>query len=449
MADTWLDHISAREAVRNRRRTALGETLTEWLGRGLMFATFFVLFVGFEPLTRGTSDATGGSALRQVSFLMLAALAMPLILSRWKVAAGILARSWALLLVFAALGTTALWSQFPDVTIRRLIVLTVLVVVGLGLASALPTPRKFLVPFAAAFGAVLVADFFVLGALPGLAYDSLGLAALHPSKNVAGMAGQMMAITFAGTLIGVRRPVGFWVLVALTLLAFIFLALTNSKTALGLTVLCVFGLLPALALAQRSVVMAFLLGGGVFLLIGLILFATGVLRLDGADWAVITTGDATFTGRDDIWRASLSKIRDNPYLGYGFGAVWSMWPIYHPLSQYLGFWTDSPETLRILNESHNGYLDIMLHGGFFLAAFVLVFVIRTLADIIATLGRRNADLWAVAGNAMFGTFFVSVLFSNFLESTLFFPDGLLGQVTILLVVAHAAWRRRSRHASRL
>lgn len=441
MANTWLDHLSERDVAQSRRQAAAAEHLTVWGGRVLMVLTFFVLFVGFEPLQRGTAEATGGSALRQISFLALAVLAMPLVLTRWRGALAILGRSWPLLLVFAALGATTLWSPFPDVTVRRLGVLIVLSIAGLGLAAALPSPRQYLVPFVAAFAAVLIADVVISIIMPGRAFDALGLAALHPSKNVAGLVAQMMVITFAATVVAVRAPAAFWALIALTLVAFVFLYFTRSKTALGLTALCTFGLLPVLALAQRSVVMAFLLAGGLVAIVGAIVFATGALQLSGADWAVITTGDASFTNRDDIWRASLANIRERPWLGWGFGAMWSMWPTFHPLAKHVGFWSDSIETLRILNQSHNGYLDIMLHGGVFLASFVLLFVVKTFSDIIGSLGRQSVDLWQVAGNAFYGTFFVSLLFSNFLESTLFFPDGLGGQVFILLAIAHASWRQ--------
>ena len=54
--------------------------------------------------------------------------------------------------------------------------------------------------------------------------------------------------------------------------------------------------------------------------------------------------------------------------------------------------------------------------------------------------RRPHDRWMVAGTALLAVLFVSVLFSNFLESTLFFPDMFLGQLIVLLVIAHTAWQ---------
>lgn len=439
---TWLDHMSAAGERDRVRQEAAGEVLALWGRRLLMAATFFVLFVGLDPISRTNEGAAAGSLVRQVSFLALAVVASPLLVMRWQRTLRLLVRAWPLLLVFAAIASTSFWSQFPSVTIRRLVPLAIMFVVALALAATLRSPRDYLPPLAAGFAVILVVDLILAFAAPGLAYDALGLAGLHPSKNVAGGAGQMMAITFAAALLAVRSPVGFWALVALLLLSLVFLWLTESKTALGLTGLSIFVVLPALWLAHRGPVFTLAFFVGIAVAVGGVLFATGTLDLTGADWALITTGDASFTNRDDIWRASVQIVAERPFLGHGFGAMWSMMPVFHPLNAYIGFWTDSPETLLILNQSHNGYLDILIHGGVYLAFVVAIFVMKTMGDVVAGFGSGTQDRWASAGNAFVGTILIGVLLSNLLESTLFFPDGLLGQILILVVVGHAGWRMR-------
>ncbi|WP_226573152.1 O-antigen ligase family protein [Acuticoccus sediminis] len=435
---TWLDDLSPSQATQRAQQTALGDMIVLWGGRLLMAGFFFVIFVGLHPLSRDVGENAGGNAERQVSFLALAALATPLVLMRWERAIQIVLRSWPLLVVFAAMAMTTLWSTYPGVTVRRMILVIIVYIVAVGLASALRTPRDYLTALAFGYASILLIDLALSVAMPGFAYTPLGLAGIHGQKNVAGMAGLMFLACFSSILVGARQPVGFWVSVALLLLSFLFLGLTNSKTSLAVGLLATVFAAPVLALGHRGFVYATLLPLFFVVMAGLVIFATGAFDLTGADWAQITTGDPTFTGRDEIWSASLKEIAKAPWLGHGWGAVWSMLPLSHPLSQHIGFWTDTYETLLIINQSHNGYLDILMHGGIFLLTVVLLFLAKQIRDVVVAF--KWQDRWYVAGNVFFGTFLLSLLINNMMEATLFFPDGLLGQFLILLTVAHTGWR---------
>ncbi|WP_157961538.1 O-antigen ligase family protein [Acuticoccus kandeliae] len=437
---TWLDYLSERDSRASARRAVAWDAYTELAAGALLVLTVLFLLIGLSPMSQDDGQSAGGSAMRQIVLLGLAGLASPLILLRFNRALAILARSWAMLLVFGALAATAAWSAYPDVTIRRFIVYVILLIIALAIASVLDSPRKYLGPVMIAFTVTLLIDYAVTVALPGRAFTPIGLAALHASKNTAGMVAQMMSIVFAAAVVAERRPFRFWGLVLLTFMALAFLALTLSKTSLGITALAVFGVIPVFVLARQNKVIALLVAVGLVAIVGLIVFMTGALQLTGPDWAELTTGDPTLTERDQIWRASVLHISAHPMLGYGFGAQWSMLPIYHPLWYYAGFWTGNEENLNILRQSHNGYLDIMIHGGVFLATFVAIFVINTFWEIGTAMGKRSRDRWDIAGSAMFAAFFVSVLFSNMLESTLFFPEGLLGQFLVLFVLAHHSWQ---------
>lgn len=57
--------------------------------------------------------------------------------------------------------------------------------------------------------------------------------------------------------------------------------------------------------------------------------------------------DTTLTGRTDIWAGLVPVAMQHPVLGAGFG----------------GFWTDETVRLYIVNEAHNGYLDVLLETG--------------------------------------------------------------------------------------
>ena len=439
--DTWLDYLSGRQAEADAQREAWSGRVSLWYAQGLMVVGLVFLMVGLGPVAADDiGNSAEGGRLRQVIFLALLALAAPLLVYGWRQALMILSRVWSLLFVFAVMMGTVAWSAFPGVTIRRLAVYIIVAAFGLAIAAVLSRPRQYIPPLLVACAIVLFANFLFTAVSPGRAWDELGLQALHTSKNVAGMTAQAMAIVFAATLVAVRRPLHVAICLGLTVMALAFLALTFSKTALALTLLCVVLILPGFLAIARSGVLAVLAGVGVAGLVGLVVFATGVFQLGGPEWADLLTGDPTFSGRDDLWSAGLRHIQAHFALGYGWGAQWSMYPTYHPLRSYLGFWTGVESDMRILTQSHNGYIDLVVHGGMLLFAAVLVFVADTFGKIAAAVVRKPRDPWMVAGTALYAVFFVSVLFSNFLESTLFFPDMFLGQLVVLLTMAHASWQ---------
>ena len=434
----WLDDLTLRGAGADARAAAGWDAALCWTARLLLASFLLLILVGLDPLQRGDGESAGGDRARQLAFLALFAASLPLIILRWRAMLLLTWRTTPLLLVFAALAATTAWSAYPMVTVRRLMVMTIVLVVAMAVASVLRTPREFLAPVLVTFAIVLLANYALTVAMPGFAQTDIGLAGLHASKNVAGMVAQTMAILFAGALIAVRHRPTFWLLVALLGLSLVFLTLTQSKTAMGLTALGLLAIMPAALLAARTRLGIVALGSLLVLGVGTAVFLTGALDLSAADWAVLTTGDATFTQRDDLWRAAVAHIRAQPLLGYGFGAQWSMLPLYHPLTDHWGFWTGSYETLKVLNQSHNGYLDLMIHGGVLLVGIAGVFIVVTLARVTPRPGTAH-DRWTLAGSAIVATFFITLLLSNGLESTLFFPDGLLGQLMIILVVGHAGW----------
>ena len=78
------------------------------------------------------------------------------------------------------------------------------------------------------------------------------------------------------------------------------------------------------------------------------------------------------TGRGEIWALSFSAVKDNFYLGNGYGAYWGVGNI--PLAFDI---RDS--YLRFINQSHNGYLDLYLQIGFIglvIFSLLLYFFVR-------------------------------------------------------------------------
>ncbi|MEM8552197.1 MAG: O-antigen ligase family protein [Pseudomonadota bacterium] len=436
---TWLDHLSQRQATRDAQYGATLSVAALWYARVLLVVTTIILMIGLGPV--GGADAeqvAGGSRARQASFLLLAALSLPLIMHAWRRVSLLIGANWPLLLVYGVLAASFWWSAFPGITVRRLAIYVIVLLLACALSAVLRTPRLFMPPLLVGFGIVIGLNLVYSAAFPGLAWSPIGLEGLFSSKNVAGMGSQAIILCACATLVAFRSPAAFWSVVLLAMSTAAFLVLTLSKTAVGLTALCVFVVFPVLVLALRHRTFAIIALGGTAGLVGVVGLATGTLNLSGADWADIITGDPTFTSRDELWAAALLHIEKAPLLGYGFGAQWSMLPVYHPLWLYWGFWSGT-DIYKNYNQFHNGYLDLFVHGGVLLAGTVAFFVVTLVSRIARAVMRETSDRWKRSGDILFALIVLGTLLSNLMESSLFFPDALLGQFLVVITVAHSAW----------
>jgi O-antigen ligase len=111
--------------------------------------------------------------------------------------------------------------------------------------------------------------------------------------------------------------------------------------------------------------------------------------------------DLTFTGRDVIWAFIWNEIQHKFWLGYGYGSYWIMGTSVIDLFQaYVGW---------LVNEAHNGFLEIMLQLGITGLSFFFFILLSFIHKIIKT-----ADLIAFLA-------LVSIIIVNFSESFIFQP----------------------------
>src|SRR5690606_25324907 len=98
----------------------------------------------------------------------------------------------------------------------------------------------------------------------------------------------------------------------------LFLVAAESKTSLGLAVLCpLFGAMLVYAARRMRLSAGILVPAGV-LLLALVFFlgeAAGAWTFHSVNEAVF--GDGTLTGRTDIWEFAAELIARRPLLGYG------------------------------------------------------------------------------------------------------------------------------------
>ncbi len=225
---------------------------------------------------------------------------------------------WYLLLLPLYSTASALWSQFPALSLRFGVQLTVTVAVSIVVARRL-SPRHFIMLLFVFLGETMVASL-----LFGFVRSDGAWQGVYASKNALAGAAAMLVVMAAGLVLDAGLPKALRTAAALMLaLAFFMLVKAQSTGALILVfpvllaqIALVF--LPGLSPATRQV-------AAIFLVLALALAA--LLLQSNADVLVdrfldATGKDITLTGRTDLWREALRLIGERPLFGVGYQAFW-------------------------------------------------------------------------------------------------------------------------------
>ncbi len=392
------------------------------------FGLLIIVFVGFEPFvppTPGTAlaapDAGAGDLLHQILYLCIFAVilltavqrrglgairAVPLILGLLQI--------WCLL--------SAIWATEHGIAFRRAtleVVLTLSVLLG---ADTIGPERAFRY-WRILLAIVLVVNWISIPLIhtavhlpgeldPGLVGDWRGL---YGQKNGAGATCAMTALLFLFTRNGRYNWIGW--LVAAGALGF--LVMTRSKTSMALFPV---SLLAGLAYRacwrdglSRSVFVA---------AAALLILVAGTVGILYADTISHILEDPTeFTGRAEIWQAYINFVRDHPWLGAGFGTLYSTGSL-SPMHNYVrSVWVEA------IGDSHDGYLQLLVTlGG---VGFVLG-MISLVAEPLAGFWPLNYQ--QIGFRALLFALFVFFVLHNFLESDFLTRDSGVW-FSLLLVIA--------------
>ena len=317
------------------------------------------------------------------------------------------------------------WAIEPGSSIRRSILMVILLYTVSTLINCLGSRRTLRVLYW--FLAVMVVMSLVVIVLHPI---SLFAFSIHPdnegdpnvvgcwrgllsNKNVAGPIASIGMFVFLHVGLS-RRLVLDWVLLFLSL---VFLVGTRSKTALALT----FGIMAAgllyRFLARRPN------GYRIFGLIGLwILLTFAIVAIAEVEpLYVFFTNPASLTGRVAIWMTMVNFIKGHVLLGSGYGS-------------FFGIGYKSPQFamavtpfVRLVNQSHNGYIEILATTGLIGFCLAITAIIIQPVHLFLTGTRRDAELYAVCF-----TIWLFGLFENFSEAQFFSADR---QIWVLAIVA--------------
>ncbi len=206
---------------------------------------------------------------------------------------------------------------------------------------------------------------------------------IYPHKNVAG---PVAACTlFVGLyLLRLGRPViGGIVFV----LATIFVLKTGSKTTLGLLGISIFMVLLPLWTGFRRYLPAIFLVA----VAALGLATLGIVFIEPLkNWMSSVAPTFSYTGRTTLWDFGGRMAMERPWTGYGYGNFWQT-----PLVLEAEAHFDERWDFRRIGDSHSGYIDTMLMGGFPALGIILFAIwVAPMADYVRVPQLRQNILFA-------------------------------------------------------
>jgi O-antigen ligase len=377
---------------------------------GLWIPVIWMVILGSRPVSTWFASQTAadftradleGSPLDASIFLLLIVAAIFVLSKRRVDWHDILAENKWLFIFFLYLGISVLWSDYPDVAIKRWIkdagsVLMVLVIL---------TEDEPLQAVKAAFfrcaSLLLPTSVLLVKCFPyiGTSYDLWDghpyFSGVAPNKNMLGMALFVCGLSLAWAVFDFRdegtgdtdKPKVFAHLL-LGLMTVYLLAKAQSATAVGCSALGI-GMILGMRLAIRWRVKRLGTYGFALAMVLALLYAT--FDVNEALMGVLGR-DTTFTGRTDIWKAVL-KEDINPLIGTGHASFWLSAARVERLSQGLYF---------KLNECHNGYLEVYVNSGL-IGSFLLILVLISSARKIKRAAEAGSTFAALRLGLLVGT----------------------------------------------
>ncbi len=393
------------------------------------------------------NSLANGSLGRQLQLLFLLLLAVWQCLRHPAVSLDILKHSnpFLLLVLLYCLAST-LWSPYPFVTLKRGIVLGILIVIGLATPPPLGGSRQLIRTLLTTLSLLCFLSLLVALAFPDIGTDPVldhAWRGITWHKNQLGNAAAyaMLLWLYEWT----RRDLDRRLCAAGMLLSLFILVMARSSTALLMTALsCAVYLYGNWSWLRKTRIDLVLMLGGLVLLILFLHFhfiATGRMPtwqdLTGPVAGLFGKG-TDLTGRTNIWHLVWFSVQQHFLLGIGYGAFWL--GVGGP-AQYIGdalFWMP--------NHAHNGYLDILNELGVVGLVLFMLALLWHLGCLLRLMrhDRREATLHL----AIFSIIAVSNLTeTDFLSGTLF--QNLMLLYSMMHVSARLARARRApphRHA---
>jgi exopolysaccharide production protein ExoQ len=299
------------------------------------------------------------------------------------------------------------WSDFPDISMRRAIRFLMEVISLVCFAAAYPDQYRILRIIFLSFGLMVLIDIVLL-AFPEVSYTSIGYAGMHEDKNQTGMFCFFALPVFLLALFDRRIFRTLPISLGVAASCLVILVLSLCKTAWTLIPVCLLVTFALFLLPQLSPTSAVagLVVGGFGSTIGLLLVVNfGIFRL--IDYIF---KDPTLTGRDRLWDYTLYKFSQSPLVGHGYGALWET-----GRESYIG-----PQQFGVnfmVNQAHNGYLDILAQLGIVGLILTTLFLLVTLFRLVRLVADARGPIMFIAIYTTIGIIMYNTTESSLLRSS--------------------------------
>lgn len=388
------------------------------------------------------NPAIGGESLvnsaNQILLVGLCGAGLLLAMMRYRRIIAAFRRDSLLVMLLAYVVVSCMWSQAPALSVARAVTLTAAAVAAVYSASRFE-PHELFGAVAAASVALVILNLSFLLLLPEQAvmegYHEGAWRGIFGQKNSLA---RVMALAVPILLIGIRARKHILIYGLGAVGAGALLLGTRSATGLAVTVALVIGL-PLIRwvrvrkeLVVPLAIVATITGAAVVTV--LIKNLAAIIQALGRD--------PTLTGRTYVWHHVVSAIMERPVQGYGYGGFWLGWEGPSRSIWAAGDW--SP------NDSHNGFLDLLLDLGLIGGVLFLIHLTWTGALAIRAYRRRGIVLeWIAVVIAHFVMY-------NITESAILRPTNLMFFLYVMIATTvrrndlraviertHAGYRRNS------
>jgi O-antigen ligase len=414
----------------------------ERLERWFVLTSFFIFSSAFIPLWqyaigeigRGESNDTddvlqAASPIYLILYSIIFVITFLLLCRRqnfWK----IFSTSWLVPLLMLDVTLSFIWSDYPDLTLRR----------SIGFGGTLLFSYYLVARFKGSELIELLARYVAIIIIASLLlYIVWPVAATmgepHPGawRGVNGHKNGLGAVCSLGivTFVYLRRQgIDRGKNLALIALAVMELVLSQAATAIAITA-AVVGLSALIHFLRRF--------SGAFLPLFMlcIVIAIAALLLQWESVLLALGRDATLTGRTDIWPLLIEAASKRPILGYGYGVFWEESSLTAQQIWYIINWH--------FTHSHNGWIETLLQLGGVGLTIVILLMLSTLGNCLFALQRNS-----LAHANYFFSLVVYVLLNNLTESGLVrYADMgwvLLVSVSLLMARYMTVVRRKGDHS---